>query len=262
MIVQPHLTSPLVWDMAVLSVYLAIGIVDLWILDPGTGAARRRCGSWRSSACRWRSSCTPSPRGSSGCSSPAVLEHAAARAAVHLVGARVGNRARRRDRLRRRASHDFRVGAEVYAGLRRLLLWFVAADAFLLFTEVMTTYVSGDPDHREQLDILLTGRLAPVFWSEVILGSLLPAAPARDAGSAVDRDADRSPRRCSCCSVCSRSGSTSSSPPSSSRSSVSNPASPADAPGRRSDPTRSTSRVGSRPACCSAWRRSSSPSSP
>ena len=59
---------------------------------------------------------------------------------------------------------------------RKLLVWFVAADAFLLFTEVMTTYVSGEPDHREQLDILLTGRLAPVFWAEISLGLLLPAA--------------------------------------------------------------------------------------
>ena len=32
MLVQPHLTSPLVWDMGVLSVYLAIGLIDLWIL--------------------------------------------------------------------------------------------------------------------------------------------------------------------------------------------------------------------------------------
>ena len=46
--------------------------------------------------------------------------------------------------------------------------------AFLLFTEVMTTYVSGDPEHQTQLDILLTGRLAPVFWSEVIIGVALP----------------------------------------------------------------------------------------
>ena len=50
----------------------------------------------------------------------------------------------------------------------------MAADAFLLFTEVMTTYVSGDPEHRRQLDILLTGRLAPVFWSEVFIGVALP----------------------------------------------------------------------------------------
>ena len=29
MLVQPHLTSPLVWDMAVLTLYLGIGVVDL-----------------------------------------------------------------------------------------------------------------------------------------------------------------------------------------------------------------------------------------
>jgi dimethyl sulfoxide reductase membrane subunit len=41
---------------------------------------------------------------------------------------------------------------------------------------VMTTYISGEPDHREQLDILLSGRLAPVFWSEITLGLALPLA--------------------------------------------------------------------------------------
>jgi molybdopterin-containing oxidoreductase family membrane subunit len=69
---------------------------------------------------------------------------------------------------------SFRLGTDVYTGLRKLLVWFVAADAFLLFTEVMTTFVSGEPDHREQLDILLTGRLAPVFWAEIVLGLLAP----------------------------------------------------------------------------------------
>ena len=55
---------------------------------------------------------------------------------------------------------DFRLGDGVYDGLRRLLLWFIAADVFLLFTEVMTTLVSGEEDHRNQLEILLIGRLA------------------------------------------------------------------------------------------------------
>ena len=42
MLVQPHLTSPLVWDMAVLGVYLAIGLIDLWIKDEGRAHARCR----------------------------------------------------------------------------------------------------------------------------------------------------------------------------------------------------------------------------
>jgi molybdopterin-containing oxidoreductase family membrane subunit len=176
MIVQPHLTSPLVWDMAVLSIYLVIGIVDLWILTRRPVPARAlRIMAIVSlpvailvhSVTAWIFGLLVArPFWNTPLLAPLFISSAlVSGTALVIVTGYVVERVT-----------DFSVGTAVYTGLRKLLVWFVAADAFLLFTEVMTTYVSGEPDHREQLDILLTGRLAPVFWAEISLGLLLPAA--------------------------------------------------------------------------------------
>jgi molybdopterin-containing oxidoreductase family membrane subunit len=58
--------------------------------------------------------------------------------------------------------------------LGELMLWFIAADAFLLAAEVLTTLLSGSVEHQHQLQVILTGRLAPLFWVEVILGVVVP----------------------------------------------------------------------------------------
>jgi dimethyl sulfoxide reductase membrane subunit len=47
MIVSPQPMSPLVWDMAVISIYLTIAAVDLWILTRPKPMPKA-CGSWRS----------------------------------------------------------------------------------------------------------------------------------------------------------------------------------------------------------------------
>ena len=176
MLVQPHVTSPLVWDMAVLGVYLAIGLIDLWILTRSpipTRALRVMAivslpvAVLVHSVTAWIFGLLVArPFWNTPLLAPLFISSAlVSGTSLVIVTAFLTER-----------TTSFRVGADVYAGLRRLLLWFVAADAFLLFTEVMTTFVSGEPDHRNQLDILLTGRLAPVFWSEVALGIVLPIA--------------------------------------------------------------------------------------
>ena len=60
--------------------------------------------------------------------------------------------------------------------LGQLMLWFIAGDAFLLVAEILTTLLSGSPDHVNQLEIVLFGRLAPLFWTEVLLGVVVPFA--------------------------------------------------------------------------------------
>ena len=174
MLVQPHVTSPLVWDMAVLGVYLAIGLIDLWILTrtPVPAKALRVMAIVSLPVAILVHSVTAwifgllvaRPFWNTPLLAPLFISSALVSGTSLVIGTAYIT------------GHvtTFRVGADVYVGLRRLLLWFVAADVFLLFTEVMTTYVSGEPDHRAQLDILLTGRLAPVFWSEVGLGMAVP----------------------------------------------------------------------------------------
>ena len=174
MMVQPHFTSPLVWDMAVLTIYLVIGVIDLWILTRVPVPARQlRVMAIVSlpvailvhSITAWIFGLLVArPFWNTPLLAPMFVSSALVSGTALVVAtAFVVER-----------TTDFEVGGRIYRGLRRLLLWFVAADVFLLFTEVMTTFVSGEPDHRDQLDILLTGRLAPVFWAEVVIGVLVP----------------------------------------------------------------------------------------
>lgn len=175
MILQPQLTSPLVWDMGVLTVYLLIGVIDLYILTrvPVSRKSLRVMAIVSLPVAILVHSITAwifgllvaRPFWNTPLLAPLFISSAlvSGTALVITVGWFIEKRT------------EYRVGESIYDGLRRLLLWFVAADFFLLFTEVMTTFVSGEPSHRAQLDILLTGRLAPVFWSEVILGVALPA---------------------------------------------------------------------------------------
>jgi len=174
MIVQPNLTSPLVWDMGVLSVYLAIGAIDLYILtrDPVPRKALRIMAIISLPVAILVHSVTAwifglliaRPFWNTPLLAPMFITSALVSGTALVVAtAWVIERVT-----------PWRAGDEAKAGLRNLLLWFVCADMFLLFTEIMTTYVSGEIDHREQLDVLLVGRLAPVFWFEIAIGVLLP----------------------------------------------------------------------------------------
>jgi dimethyl sulfoxide reductase membrane subunit len=175
MLTQPNITSPLVWDMMVLSIYLLIGVIDLWILtrDPVPRRALRVMAIISLPVAILVHSVTAwifgllvaRPFWNTPILAPMFISSAlVSGTALVLLTAWVVER-----------TTEFRVGASIYDGLRRLLLWFIAADGFLLFTEVITNYISGDVHHRQQLDIVLTGRLAPVFWSEVTLGLAFPA---------------------------------------------------------------------------------------
>ncbi len=174
MIVQPNLTSPLVWDMGVLSVYLAIGAIDLYILtrDPVPRKALRIMAIISLPMAILVHSVTAwifglliaRPFWNTPLLAPMFITSALVSGTALVVAtAWVIERVT-----------PWRAGDGAKAGLRNLLLWFVCADVFLLFTEIMTTYVSGEIDHREQLDVLLVGRLAPVFWFEIAIGVLLP----------------------------------------------------------------------------------------
>lgn len=175
MMIQPHFTSPLVWDMAVLTLYLTIGLVDLWIITrvPVSRKSLRVMAIVSLPVAILVHSITAwifgllvaRPFWNTPLLAPLFITSALVSGTSLVIGtAYVVEK-----------TTAFRVDATIYQGLRKLLLWFVSADVFLLFTEVMTTFVSGEPDHREQLDILLTGRLAIVFWPEVIIGVLVPA---------------------------------------------------------------------------------------
>jgi dimethyl sulfoxide reductase membrane subunit len=174
MITRPHLTSPLVWDMVVISVYLAIAAVDLYVLSRPQVSQRtmKRLAIITLPVAVLVHSVTA---WIFGLLVARPFWHTPLLAPMFITSALVSGTALvvviTRVVVRTTA---LRLPDDVLAHLGKLLLWFIAADAFLLFAEVGTTLLSGEPDHREQLAVLLTGKLAWVFWPEVILGVAVP----------------------------------------------------------------------------------------
>jgi molybdopterin-containing oxidoreductase family membrane subunit len=69
---------------------------------------------------------------------------------------------------------DYKVDAKLYASLGGLLAVFVAVDAFFVFSEVLTAAYPGEEAMSAALRLLTTGPLAAFFWTQVILGLLVP----------------------------------------------------------------------------------------
>lgn len=174
MITQPHLTSPLVWDMAVLLTYLVIGAVDLYLLSRPVVSepAMRRMAQITlplavlvHSVTAWIFGLMVArPFWNTPLLAPLFITSAlvSGTALVILVALVV------------RRTTAVRIPDAMLGSLGELMLWFIAADAFLLAAEVLTTLLSGSVEHQHQLQVILTGRLAPLFWSEVILGVVVP----------------------------------------------------------------------------------------
>ncbi|NBO53850.1 MAG: oxidoreductase [Actinobacteria bacterium] len=176
MIISPNLTSPLVWDMGVLTIYFLIGAIDLYILtrEPVPRKVLRVMALVSLPVAILVHSITAwifgllvaRPFWNTPLLAPLFISSALVSGTALVVATSWCV-----ERLT-----TWRVGSDTYDALRRILVWFVSADIFFLTTEIMTTFVSGEPDHRQQLDIVLTGKLAPIFWFEIFVGVFTPVA--------------------------------------------------------------------------------------
>lgn len=173
---QPNPTSPLVWDVIVITLYLSIAGVDLWLLTrprPMHDAMKKMAiitlpvAVLVHSVTAWIFGLLVArPFWNTALMAPLFISSAlVSGTALLIVVAHIAER-----------KTDFAPPERSFGDLGRLMLWFIAVDAFLLFAEVLTTYASGVPDHVDQLNVLLFGRLAPVFWSEVLFGVIVPFA--------------------------------------------------------------------------------------
>ncbi len=176
MIRQPHWTSPLIWDVIIIAVYLTIAALDLYILTrprPRPGVLRRVAFVALPAAVLVHSITAwifgllvARPFWNTALLAPMFITSALVSGlGLLIVTARIVERVT-----------DWRPAATVYDDLGKLMVWFLAADGFLLFAEILTTYASRVPDHLKQLNVLMFGRLAPVFWAEVAIGVLAPFA--------------------------------------------------------------------------------------
>ncbi len=176
MLRQPHWTSPLIWDVIIIAVYLTIAALDLYILtrpSPRPGLLRNVAFVALPAAVLVHSITAwifgllvARPFWNTALLAPMFITSALVSGlGLLIVTTRIVERVT-----------DWRPAATVYDDLGRLMVWFLAADGFLLFAEILTTYASRVPDHLKQLNVLMFGRLAPVFWAEVVVGSLVPFA--------------------------------------------------------------------------------------
>lgn len=176
MILGPNLTSPLVWDMVVITVYLGIAATDLWILTRPRPMHRALkvmavvtlpVAVLVHSVTAWIFGfLVARPFWNTAIMAPLFISSAlVSGTALVLVVAWVVRRVSR-----------WRPESHVFDDLGRLLAWFVAVDAFLLGAELITAYTSQVKYHMAPLEILLFGRLAPVFWSQILLGVVVPFA--------------------------------------------------------------------------------------
>jgi molybdopterin-containing oxidoreductase family membrane subunit len=174
MIWQPHWSSPLVWDLIVISLYLTIAVVDLWFLtrpEPQPRAMRTLAFLALPAAVLVHSVTAwifgllvARPFWNTAILAPMFISSAlVSGTALVIVVAHVADR-----------TTDWHPPERVFPDLGRLMVWFLGVDAFLLFAEILTTFASRVPDHVRQLESLLTGRLAPVFWTEIVLGVIVP----------------------------------------------------------------------------------------
>jgi molybdopterin-containing oxidoreductase family membrane subunit len=174
MLRQPHWTSPLIWDVIIIGVYLTIAAIDLYILtrpNPRPGALRTMAFIALPAAVLVHSITAwifgllvARPFWNTALMAPMFVSSALVSGlGLLIVTAHVVDR-----------TTEWEPDRNVFDDLGRLMVWFIAVDGFLLFAEILTTYASRVPDHLKQLNVLLTGRLAPVFWAEVVIGVVVP----------------------------------------------------------------------------------------
>ena len=174
MVVAPQPMSPLVWDMLVISVYLGIAGVDLWILTRPKPMAR-----WLRimamvtlpvavlvhSVTAWIFGfLVARPFWNTAILAPLFISSAlVSGTALVLIVAWI---------VRRVSSWD--PPSHIFQDLAKLLAWFVAVDFFLLLAELMTAYTSQTTYHLAPLEMLFGGRQAPLFWGQLVLGVVVP----------------------------------------------------------------------------------------
>jgi len=69
---------------------------------------------------------------------------------------------------------DFKIEQDIISDLARLLFMMIPIDIFFLMIEVLTVAYAHEPTDMRPLLFLVVGSNAPLFWFEVIAGSLLP----------------------------------------------------------------------------------------
>lgn len=166
----PNPTSPLVWDMCVITIYLVINILDLIWMRKGKEVLVRRLSYVAlpvailvHSVTAWIFGLQIARAWYSAIMAPIFVASALDSGLAILIIALMA--------LDKMGIMTF--GRDLMASLARLLAVFICVDAYLIFCEVLTM---GYPGAGEAVALgeMLTGATSPFFWFEVICGLVGP----------------------------------------------------------------------------------------
>ena len=168
----PNPTSPLVWDICVITLYLVINVLYLVNMRRGNDHAvsiisrfALPCAILVHSVTAWIFGLEIAKEGwYSAIMAPIFVASAcdSGLALLMVVLAAV------------RKAGVFDCGRELFANLARLLATFIAVDAFFIGCELLTTAYPGTEGASHVLGIMTSGATAPFFWFEILGGLLIP----------------------------------------------------------------------------------------
>jgi molybdopterin-containing oxidoreductase family membrane subunit len=176
LVTHANLTSPLMWDVIVITVYLAVNVAYLVLMARPAGPQSDRALAVASrvalpvailvhSVTAWIFGLEIAKAGwHSAIMAPLFVSSALdSGLALLLVVLAALN-----------ATRLFTTEKRLLASLAGLLAVCVAVDAFMVLCEVLTMAYPAAPEEAVVLGALLSGTSAPLFWGEVVLGLIAP----------------------------------------------------------------------------------------
>lgn len=172
MFVHLNFTSPLAWDMCVITTYLVINILDIVWLRRGD-ERKVQILSYVAlpvailvhSVTAWIFGLEIAKEGwYSAIMAPIFVASAMDSGLALLMCVLAASK----------KAGVFDCGEKLFADLARLLATFIAVDAFFIGCELLTVAYPGAAGATELLGIMTSGATAPFFWFEVLGGLLVP----------------------------------------------------------------------------------------
>lgn len=172
MFVSLNFTSPLAWDMCVITTYLVINILDIVWLRKGD-ERKVQILSYVAlpvailvhSVTAWIFGLEIAKEGwYSAIMAPIFVASAMDSGLALLMCVLAASK----------KAGIFDAGEKLFADLARLLATFIAVDAFFIGCELLTVFYPGTEGATELLSIMTSGATAPFFWFEIIGGLLIP----------------------------------------------------------------------------------------
>lgn len=172
MFVHLNFTSPLAWDMCVITTYLVVNILDIVWLRRGDERKVQMLSYVAlpvailvHSVTAWIFGLEIAKEGwYSAIMAPIFVASAMDSGLALLMCVLAASK----------KAGVFDCGEKLFADLARLLATFIAVDAFFIGCELLTVAYPGAAGATELLGIMTSGATAPFFWFEILGGLLVP----------------------------------------------------------------------------------------